>query len=155
PLPARARLLVDDHHERRDPGRAEVADHPVDERHACDGDEGFGHRKPGRAQTAALAGRDDPAPALRHSSSPASSPSERITRSLAQQARGGDVVSPASQMWAMPMPRAPAMSRGSESPTNVTASGCRPSLASACWKIRGSGFVQPTSVESTITLNSG
>src|SRR2546421_3986809 len=49
----------------------------------------------------------------------------------------------------MPSVRAPAMSRDSESPTNVASAGPSPSASSAWRKIRGSGFAQPTCAEST------
>ena len=78
-----------------------------------------------------------------------------VTAGLYMLSERARAASPASQMCAMPMPRAPAMSRESESPTKVAWPDGRPSSRSACVKMRGSGFVQPTSAESTITPNSG
>ncbi len=82
-----------------------------------------------------------------------SSRSERICRSSRQHGLAADASAPTSQMWRIPTPRAPAMSRGNESPTKVAfAAETRRGRRAPRWKIRGAGFVQPTSAESTITL---
>jgi hypothetical protein len=54
-------------------------------------------------------------------------------------------------MCGIPAARAPAMSRGRESPTKTAAAGLSPNASVALRKIRGSGFVHPTSVESKMT----
>src|SRR5438552_15585470 len=149
-------LLVHDDDERGDARGAEVLDHPLDQRHARDRDQRFGHREARRPQAGAVARGDDAAATARrhrHGSISPSSRSERMTRSPRQHGRGSAAAAGTSQMCAMPTLRAPAMSRDSESPTNVASAGFTPSSTSASLKTRGSGFFHPTAREAAIAWN--
>src|SRR5437870_2058372 len=153
-LDTRASGVVDDDHERGHAGRQEIRDRRLDQRHPGDRDQRLGHGEAARPEPAALAGGDDPGwKRRRHRRHSSSSPSDRTTRSPGQhgvgRAAGGT-----SQMCRMPTPRAPAMSRVGESPTNVASPAATPTPSSARWKMRGSGLVQPTRAESTITAKS-
>jgi len=134
------------------PAAAEVPDHPLDQRHARDRTSGLGIEKP-------AARRRVPSPAAmmpprqRAGIVTGAFPRARAATNdavTAQHGRGSAAAAGTSQMCAMPTLRAPAMSRESESPTNVASAGFTPSSSSACLKIRGSGFFHPTACESTI-----
>src|SRR4029453_14183694 len=130
PRHARARVLVDDDDGRHDADRDEVPEHPFDERDARDRHQGFRHRESRLAQTAALTGGDDAAPertGARHRSSPRKSSISAMTGSPGQQPLGNGTTSPASQMCGIPVARAPAMSRGRESPPNAGRAASPPS----------------------------
>src|SRR5206468_10712835 len=155
PVDALALPLVHDDRERTNARGAKIADGRLDQRHAGDRHHRLGHREPALAQPAALTRSDDAAREHAHSRIVSSSRSERICRSSRQHGFAGGDSAPTSQMWRIPTPRAPAMSRGSESPTKVAVAAEAPRASSASWKIRGAGFVHPTSAELTSTTNSG
>src|SRR5262245_33410001 len=148
-------LIVDDDDERGDAGRDEVLDRGLQKRNTADGNHRFGHRPAGLAKAAALAGGND-SPAERrhpgHNKISFRAASEWMTRSPGQQTPSLPLEE--SQMCGMPAARAPAMSRGRESPTKTVAAGLTPNASVALRKIRGSGFVNPTSAESMMTPKS-
>src|SRR5205823_1521802 len=153
PHPVRAVLLalVHDDADGVDAGGDEVPDDGGDERYPGHGEHRLRRRDAPSAKPAALSGGDDTAGQCErsiHSSSSSSSPSERSKRSPGQHGALIGATSPTSQTCRIPMARAPAMSRGRESPTKTTSAGASASSSSALWKMRGSGFEHPTRVES-------